>query len=195
MGESGKILSLDLAARFRGKRVNDIDFTDLVETLVAVIQANLEPRLNAEVRKAVAPLQSEVVRLRESLTRVSEYVEKVQLGDPLSAALVLTDSDDAHVDLATAKVDQEQRYPFSAVEIASRIAGKPSTTRVAAVIKGLGLKNDPKYWCELKVGNTVFNRYSKTAFERVSAVFADPRGHLDEDSPAFRTVIDFLEGK
>lgn len=195
MADGGKILPFDLAKRFANKRVNDIEFTVLVETLISVIESHLEPRLNAEVRKAVSPLQAEIVRLRESLVRVSDYVERVKLGDADSASLVVTDDAGADVSLARAKIDQEARYPFSTVDVASHVPGNPSTTRVATVIKGLGLKGDPHYWCELTVGNTVFNRYSQSALDKVRAAFSDPRGILAENTPAFRTIVDFLEGQ
>jgi hypothetical protein len=195
MSESGKILPFDLAKRFQDKRVDEVEFTVLVETLITVIESHLEPRLNEEVRKAVQPLQSEIARLRESLVRVSDYVERVKIGETKDASLVLTDEDTADVSLARAKVDLEARYPFSTVDIASRVSGKPSTTRVATVIKGLGLKGDSRFWCEMTVGHTLFNRYSQAALDRIQAAFADPRGHLADDTPAFRAIVDFLEGQ
>mgnify|MGYP001588503487 CR=1 FL=1 len=93
-----------------------------------------------------------------------------------------------------AKVAQEERYPFSTVDIAARLPGAPSTTRVATVIVQLGLKGDSTYWCAMNVGATAFNRYSKAALQRVVDAFHDPSKHLPPDSPAFRTVMNFLEG-
>lgn len=185
---------INLADRLKGQKAGDVDAGDLVETLKQVINANLEPRVTAEVTKAIAPLRSEIEKLRESLTRVAAQVEQVRMGKAGEAGLVLTDDKTASVTLATARVAQEERYPYSTVSIAERIAGKPSTGRVATVIGQLGLKGDKQYWCELKVGSTSFNRYSNAALERVVAAFADPAQHLPPESPAFRTVMNFLEG-
>jgi hypothetical protein len=158
--------------------------------MVALIQENIEPRLNA----AVAPLRVEIERLRKSLTLVAEQAERVRLGEEPDAALALTDDPEASLNLATVKLSQEERYPYSTIDIASAITGTPSTTRVAMVIGQLGLKSTSEYWCEMKVGSTVFNRYSRPALARVKEAFSDPAKHLPADSPAFRTVMNFLEG-
>lgn len=182
-----RVISL---SAFKDKRVGEVGVIQLVETLTAVIEANLEPRLAA----AVAPLQQEIEKLRTSLTAVSQQIESVRLGNAQEAGLVLTDDPNASVTLATAKVAHEERYPFSTIDLANQIPGKPSTGRVATVIDELGLKGDARYWCALKVGATGFNRYSNVARERVLAAFNDPQKHLPAESAALRTVMNFLEG-
>jgi|GEM_PF-2462587 len=189
----GTIIKFD-PNKFKGQRVDQVEVNDLLQTLVRAIQENLEPRLNAEVKKAIEPLQLEIEKLRTSLALVAQQVERVRLGDTAEAGLVLTDDPNASVTLATAKVGQEQRYPYSTVDVATHVLGRPATNRVATVIEQLGLKGDPKYWCEMKVGATAFNRYSKAALARVQDAFKDPSKHLPENSPAFRTVMNFVEG-
>lgn len=191
--DGAKVIPLDLN-RFRGKRTGDVAFEDLVETFRAVVEANVTPRVASEVSRAIAPLQAEIERLRSSLQLVAEQVERVRMGHAKDAGLVITDDPTAAVTLASAKVAVEERYPFSTVNLAEQIPGKPSTGRVATVIDQLGMKGDPQFWCELKVGATTFNRYSKAAATRVVAAFRDPQQHLPAESPALRTVMNFLEG-
>ncbi|MFZ5439851.1 MAG: hypothetical protein ACOZQL_07565 [Myxococcota bacterium] len=188
-----KVINVDFS-RLRGKRTGEVDVVDLIDTLRAVVEAQIEPRIAQEVARAIGPLRGEIEKLKNSLQIVSEHVERVRLGSSSDASLVLTDSPDAAIHLATARVSHEERYPHSTVNISERIPGRPSTGRVATVIDALGLKGDPKFWCELKVGATSFNRYSNAALERVVAAFADPQKHLPSDSPALRTVMNFLEG-
>lgn len=185
----GKVLNFD-PTRFKGKRAGEVDANDLVATLVQVVNDNIQPRIDA----AIAPLQAEIEKLRLSLSLVSQKVEQVRLGNAADAALVVTDDQGAAATLASVKIDSEERYPFSAAHLGAALPGSPTANRVAMVIDALGLKGDPKYWCEMKVGSTPFNRYSREALRRVHEAFADPAKHLPADSPAYRTVINFLEG-
>lgn len=188
----GRVIKFD-PAKFKGQRVDEVEVNDLLQTLVAAIQDNLEPRLNAEVKRAIEPLHAEIEKLRTSLSLVAQQVEKVRLGDARDAGLVITD-DPRAVNLASVKVGVEERYPYSTVDLAAVVPGKPSTNRVAIVIEELKLKGDPNYWCEMKVGATTFNRYSKATLAKILEVFTDPLRHLPRDSPALRSVINFLEG-
>jgi len=77
----GRVIQFD-RARFRGQSVAQVEFNDLLQTLVAAIQDNLEPRLNAEVIKAIAPLHLEIHKLRTALARVAEQVERMRLSRP-----------------------------------------------------------------------------------------------------------------
>jgi hypothetical protein len=189
----GNVIKFD-SNKFKGQRVDEVEVNDLLQTLVAAIQDNLEPRLNAEVKRAIAPLQLEIEKLRNSLVLVAQQVERVRLGTSADAGLVVTDDPNASVTLASAKISQEERYPFSTVDLATRVPASPATSRVATVVEELGLKGDPKYWCEMRVGATAFNRYSVAALARVQEAFKDPSKHLPQNSPAFRTVMNFLEG-
>lgn len=188
------VIPIDLN-KLKGRRVGEVDLADLIDTLRRVIEQNLQPRLDAELKRAVEPLRAQLDQLRVSLQLVGDQVERVRLGSASDASLVVTDDPTAaDVKLASATISHEERYVYSTVNIAERIPGKPSSQRVATVIDELGLKNDSRYWCELRVGQTIFNRYSKAALLRVQEAFGDPTKHLPADSPALRTVMNFLEG-
>lgn len=176
--------------RFGGKRTGDVDASELIATLVQVVNDNIQPRIDA----AIAPLQAEIEKLRNSLSLVTKQVDQVRMGTAQDAALVVTDDPAAATTLATARISAEERYPFSAAHIGAAIQGRPTANRVAMVIDELQLKGDPQFWTELRVGATPFNRYSNEALRRVAEAFKDPATHLPLDSPAYRTVINFLEG-
>lgn len=71
--------------------------------------------------------------------------------------------------VAVKRVNELDFYAFGYRDLAQRCRDLVSSGKLGAVIAALGLRDSPKYYKEIVVGNAHFGRYSQEALKRLRA--------------------------
>jgi hypothetical protein len=73
------------------------------------------------------------------------------------------------------RVNELDFYQFGFNDMAARLAGLCSPNKLQAVIKHLGLRAEERYFKELKIGRSIFGRYSQDALAHLQEVLPGDR--------------------